>query len=430
MKAHYACHSPQHALSRRQFLTGSAAGAAGVLGFGQMLTPANAEELRRQDKRVLVIFLAGGVSQLESWDPKPGTNTGGPFLSIPTSIPGVRISELLPHTAAQMHRLCIVRSINTADDDHGRGAYFMQTGRRQTPGERYPHLGAVMAKLLGTEDSPLPGYIHISPRGDGGGFNRGDAAFLGPRFASVTLADGTPPANLFRPATLSELADAERNSLRALLDQGFQQTRRSADTEAYTNSFAQASEIMQRQQIFDISREPMSLRDRYGTHEFGRHCLQARRLLENGITFVKVTHSNYDTHHENFDFHIEQLGEFDRTFATLLDDLHQRGMLERTLVVVMSEFGRTPTINRNFGRDHWSRAWSVAMSGCGIHGGAVVGRTNENGTAVVDQQVHGGHLFHTYFRALGLDPRRNHYHQGRPIPMADPQADVIREVLA
>jgi uncharacterized protein (DUF1501 family) len=430
VKPQYACNSPVHAVSRRQFLIGSAVGGAGLLGFGDMLTPANADALRRQDKRVLVFFLAGGVSQLESWDPKPGTNTGGPFQSIPTSVPGVRICELLPHSAMQMHRLALVRGINTAEDEHGRGAYIMQTGRRQTPGERYPHLGSVVARLLGNEDSPLPGYIHISPRGDGGGFNRNDAAFLGPRYASVTLADGAPPANLLRPATLTELADSERNALRAQLDQRFQQTHRSADTEAYTNSYAQAAEIMQRQQIFDINREPAALRERYGHHEFGRHCLQARRLLENGITFVKVTHSNYDTHHENFDFHIEQLGEFDRSFATLLDDLHQRGLLERTLVVVMSEFGRTPTINRNFGRDHWSRAWSIAMAGCGVRGGTVVGRTNDNGTAVVDRQVNGGHLFHTYFRALGLDPRRNHYHQGRPIPMADPQADAIAEVLA
>ena len=139
MTLNYACNSPEHALSRRQFLVGSAVGAAGVLGFQQMLSPTNAEELRRQDKRVLVIFLAGGVSQLESWDPKPGTNTGGPFLSIPTSVPGIRISELLPYTALQMHRLCLVRGINTAEDEHSRGAHIMQTGRRQTPGERYPH---------------------------------------------------------------------------------------------------------------------------------------------------------------------------------------------------------------------------------------------------------------------------------------------------
>src|SRR5258708_34933951 len=138
---------------------------------------------------------------------------------------------------------------------------------------------------------------------------------------------------------------------------------------------------MHREQICGVGREPMALRDRYGNHEFGRHCLQARRLLENGISFVKVTHSNYDTHHENFDFHIEQLGEFDRTFATLIDDLHQRGLLERTLVVVMSEFGRTPTINRNFGRDHWSRAWSVAMAGFRVPGGGAIRPTNANRTA-------------------------------------------------
>jgi hypothetical protein len=429
MKPFYACGSPEHAISRRRFLGTAAAGSAGMLGLGALAHPANATLLHRQDKRVLVIFLAGGVSQLESWDPKPGTDTGGPFLEIPTSVPGVHVSELLPCTAAQMHRLALVRGINTAEDEHGRGAYMMQTGRRQNPAEIYPHLGSVAAKLLGPADSPLPGYFHVTPSGQSG-FNRQDAAFLGPRYASVTLADGNPPANLLRPAGLSEASDHERNDLRSRLNNRFAQGRRAAATEAYTHSFEQAAQVMRRRQIFDIGLEPRFLRDQYGTHEFGRHCLLARRLLEHGVTFVKVTHSNYDTHHENFDFHIEQLGEFDRTFATLLEDLAQRGLLERTLVVVMSEFGRTPTINRNFGRDHWSRAWSVALAGCGIRGGVVVGRTNANGTAVTDRQVGAGHLFHTYFRALGLDGRRNHYVNSRPIPMADPQATPIPEVLA
>lgn len=429
MKPFYACNSAEHVVSRRRFLAGTAAG-LGMLGFRDLLTPAAANTLRRQDKRVLVIFLAGGSSQLETWDPKPGTNTGGPFRAIPTSVPGIHISELLPYTAQQMHRLALVRSLNTQQDDHSLGAYIMQTGRRPTANERFPHFGSVAAKLLAAEDNPLPGYIHISPRGDSGSFNRNDAAFLGPRYASVTLADGNPPANLLRPPTLTELADSQRNDLRQRVNNRFVQSRRTADTEAYTNSFAQAEQIMSRREIFDLSREPMYLHDRYGRHDFGRHCLLARRLLEHGVSFVKVTHSNYDTHHENFDFHIEQLGEFDRTFATLIDDLYQRGMLERTLVIVMAEFGRTPIINRNYGRDHWSRAWSIALGGCGIRGGACVGRTNANGTAVVDREVHGGHLFHTYFRALGLDPRRNHYHEGRPIPMADPQADAISELLA
>lgn len=430
MNAFYACNSPEHYLSRRRFLAGSAAGVAGMLGFKDMVAPAAASELRRQDKRVLVIFLAGGVSQLESWDPKPGTATGGPFQAIPTSVPGIHISELLPFTAGQMHRLALVRGLNSLENDHGRGAYVMQTGRRQNPAERYPHLGAAAAKLLSPEDSPLPGYIHVSPRGDGGGFNRGDAAFLGPRYASVTLADGHPPVNLMRPPTLTEQADAQRQALRSRVNERFSQLRRSADTEVYTNSYTQALEVMRRGQLFDVGLEPRPVRDRYGDHEFGRHCLLARRLLEHGVTFVKVTHSNYDTHHENFDFHIEQLGEFDRSFATLLDDLHQRGLLERTLVVVMSEMGRTPAINRNLGRDHWGKAWSVAMAGCGLKAGACVGRTSADGTAVVDREVNGGHLFHTYFRALGLDPTRNHYHEGRPIAMGDPQASAITEILA
>ena len=428
MKPFYACSSPDHKVSRRRFL-GGAAGTLGALGFGGMIHPLAAQQLQRQQKRVMVIFLAGGVSQLETWDPKPGTNTGGPFQTIPTSVPGTHICELLPYTAQQAHRLAIVRGLNTQEDNHAKGAYIMQTGRRETPAETYPHLGAVCAKLLTASDNPLPGYIHVTPRGESG-FNTRDSAFLGPRYASVTLADGNPPANMLRPPTLTELADAERNAIRSRINDRFTQARRSADTEAYTYSYDQAAQIMQRRQIFDLNLEPTQVRERYGDHDFGRHCLLGRRLLENGVTFVKVTHSNYDTHHENFDFHIEQLGEFDRTFSTLLDDLSQRGMLESTLVIVMSEFGRTPNINRNMGRDHWSRAWSVAMAGCGIKPGALVGRTNDNGTAVTDRQVNGGHLFHTYFRALGLDPRRNHYADGRPIPMADPAAEPIREILA
>jgi hypothetical protein len=171
-----------------------------------MLSPANADTLRREEKRALVIFLSGGVSQLETWDPKPGAETGGPFRDIATTVPGLRICELLPHTAMQMHRLAVIRGLNTAEDDHGKGAYIMQTGRRQTPAESFPQLGSVVAKLNGSDDNPVPGYVHITPRGQSG-FNRGDAAFLGPRYASVTLGDGNPPPNLLRPPTLSELAD-------------------------------------------------------------------------------------------------------------------------------------------------------------------------------------------------------------------------------
>ncbi len=429
MECKYACQSPEHAISRRRFLAGMSAGAAGLLGFNYLIQPISAEALKKAQKRVLLIFLHGGVSQLETWDPKPGTDTGGPFQAIPTSVPGTHICELLPHTAKQMHRIALVRGINTAEDNHSKGAYLMQTGRREEPAMEWPHFGSVAAKILNKTDNGLPGYIHITPRGESG-FNKQEAAFLGPKYASVVLSDGKPPANLLRPDALTEEADQQRNELRAKLDKRFTEGRRTAETEAYLQSYEQAAQLMQRRELFDVTKESPKDLERYGTHDFGRHCLLARRLLDNGVTFVKVTHSNYDTHYENFDFHIEQLGEFDLTFATLLDDLSQRGMLESTLVVVMAEFGRTPRINRNYGRDHWSRAWSVALAGCGVKGGAVVGKTNANGTAVTDAEVNHTHLFHTYFKALGLNPNKNHYVNDRPIPMADPKGSAIQEILA
>jgi hypothetical protein len=404
-------------------------GTLGALTLGSFTRPAFARQLEKEQKRVLMVWLHGGSSQLETWDPKPGTSTGGPFQAIPTSVPGIHICELLPHTARQMHRLALVRGLNTAEDDHGKGAYIMHTGRRQEPAMKWPHFGSVCAKLLGDGDNPLPGYIHITPRGNGG-VNSEDAAFLGPRYASVSLSDGHAPANLDRPPMLTEIADAQRHAFRTHANERFNRSRRTAQTEAYTQSYEQAAQLMRKRALFDINKEPPQVVDRYGRHDFGRHCLMARRLLEGGATFVKVAHSNYDTHHENFDFHIEQLGEFDRPFATLLQDLHDRGLLDGTLVVVLSEFGRTPRINRNYGRDHWSKAWSVALAGCGIKGGSVSGKTNAEGTAVTDREVNGGHLFHTYLGALGFNSKKNFYVDQRPIPIADPKASPIKEVLA
>ncbi len=428
MKCTYACGSREHLLARRTFLGHVAAGMGAAAGFGSFARRAVAAQLQQAQKRIIVIYLAGGVSQLESWDPKPGTDTGGPFRAIPTSVPGVNISELLPHTAGQMHRLALVRGINTNENDHGKGSYIMHTGRREDPAITYPHLGSLAAKYLAPEDGALPGYIHITPGGSGLG--QQDAAFLGPKYGSVVLGNGQPPQNSVRPEQLSDTDDKLRNELRRRLNDRFVRRRRTAETEAYSYSYEQAAQLMQRRDVFDVTKEPPAELERYGAHDFGRHCLLARRLLEQGVTFVKVSHSNYDTHNENFNFHLEQLGEFDRTFATLIDDLHQRGMLDSTLVVVMSEFGRTPQINHLYGRDHWGTAWSVAMAGCGLHVGSVVGKTNDNGTAVVDREVNGGHLFHTYLRALGLDPAMELSVGGRPIPMADPEAAAIEELLA
>lgn len=424
LPCNYACNAPPHAVSRRGFL-----GATAALGLGGFASATAAGALKKSQKRVLVIFLAGGVSQLETWDPKPNTDTGGPFKSVQTSVTGTRISELLPHTAKQAHKLAIVRSLNSISDDHGIGEKIMLTGRPMEPGIEYPHIGAVSAKLLGGGASALPGNIQILPRG-GSGFGGRDATFLGPKVSAVSLGDGKPPADLFRPKDLAGDSDAAREAFRQKLNDRFAKSRKSAATEAYTESYAQAERVVRQADVFDVEKESPKVADRYGRHDFGRHLLLARRLLEAGVSYVKVSHSNYDTHHENFDFHIEQLGEFDRPFAALLDDLSDRGMLESTLVVVMSEMGRTPRINDRYGRDHWSKAWSVAMAGAGIKGGVVYGKTNATGTAVTDREVYSGHLFHTYLRAVGLDSTKNFYPNDRPVPIADPKTAAIEDVLA
>ncbi len=429
MNVNYACNSAEHGIARRQFLGTLAAVGAGAMtgGLGVFSAPAIANQLRSDQKRIVVFNMHGGLSQLESWDPKPGTDTGGPFRAIPTSVPGVHISELLPQTAQQMHHLCLVRGVNTSEDDHGKGTYLMLTGRRQTPAADYPQIGAVAAKALAPADSPLPGHILITPGGSGGRGN--DAAYLGPKYSSIYLGNGNPPQNTSRPEGISEVADSGRQDFRRFVNERFLNRRRTAVTEAFTYSYEQAHQLMQQREVFDVTKEPEKDVERYGKHDFGRHCLLARRLLEQGITFVQLSHSNYDTHNENFNFHIEQLGEFDRSFSCFVADIAERGMLDSTLIVVLSEFGRTPNVNLYYGRDHWSKAWSICLAGCKIPRGAVYGKTNANGTAVEEGEVDHGALFHTYLQAAGVDSTGTFDIDGRAVPIADPAVSAVPELL-
>lgn len=427
MRCNYACDSPEHTMARRKFLAGMAAAGSMVGGLGVFARPAAARQLEKSEKRIVVFNMHGGLSQLESWDPKPGTETGGPFRAIETSVPGIRISELLPNVARQMHHLCLLRGVNTAEDDHGKGAYLMMTGRRQTPASDYPYLGAVCAKAMAPEGAALPGHIVIAPGGGGG---RGsDAAYLGPKYASIHLGNGRPPRNTTRPGLLTESLDAARHDFRRRVNERFLSRRRTAVTEAYTYSYEQALQLMKKKDVFDVAQEPAKDFDRYGQHDFGRHCLLARRLLEKGATFVQVSHSNYDTHNENFNFHIEQLGEFDRSFAAFVADLADRGMLDSTLIVVLSEFGRTPNINYLYGRDHWSHAWTVVMAGARVRRGIAYGKTNAKGTEVVDGQVDHANLFHTYLQAVGVDSTDSFDVEGRDVPIADPASKFIKPIL-
>ncbi|QDT79714.1 hypothetical protein Mal35_31810 [Gimesia maris] len=419
MQRNQGCQQLDHQVARRQFLAGAA---GGTLACSLSGSPAVAKQVDGQHKRILQVYLQGGVSQLESWDPKPGTEFGGPFRAISTSVPGMHISELLPYTAQRMHHLSIVRSINLKTNDHRQGRLFMEKGRRA--GE-YPYVGSIASKYLAPEKAELPGYIHISTRG----LSDSTSAFLGARHAQLKFQGVTPPKNLSLPKGLAQSAATRRMELRQQFNQQFQAGRGKAMTETFDASFQQAEKLMSRKTFFEKAPADIDL-ERYGKHDFGRNCLLARTLLENNATCVKVTHHGYDSHAENFNFHLEQLGEFDKTFSMLLDDLHERGMLESTLVMVYSEFGRTPKINVRYGRDHWGTAWSIALGGCGIQPGAIIGKTNDKGTAVAEREVDAGHLFHTYLQALGIDSTRDHEIAGRSVPIGDPAASPIKELLA
>ena len=412
------------AMSRRHWLTSAAAGTLGYGISGDSLTALSSPIPRRQ---LLILFLSGGPSQFETWDPKPGAKTGGPFRAIPTSIPGIKIGELLPHTAKILHRLTVVRSVASNIADHFQGHYALQSGRI-APG--YPVLGSAVAKLLEKPDDILPGYISIRRNGPKAYTDVGDAGFLGAKYDGVRVYDNLPPENLIRPTGISPVTARSIDQIRRATDEQFRQRRDSRPIESYEATYQQAEALMGHREIFDLKQEPADLHDRYGRHEFGQHCLLARRLLESGINCVKVTHFDWDAHQDNFYWHQVRCAEFDRTFVTLLDDLEQRGILEHTLVVVTGEMGRTPQINNLGGRDHWGRAWSMAMAGCGVNPGLVYGATNDSGTEVTENPVSHGDLFHTYLQALGIDSHMNYTLDDQTNPVADPDATPISALLA
>ena len=411
-------------MSRRHWLTSAAAGTLGCGISGNSLTALSSPLPRRQ---LLILFLSGGPSQFETWDPKPGAKTGGPFRAIPTSIPGIKIGELLPHTAKILHRLTVVRSVASNIADHFQGHYALQSGRI-APG--YPVLGSAVAKLLEKPDDILPGYISIRRNGPKAYTDVGDAGFLGAKYDGVRVYDNLPPENLIRPTGISPATARSIDQIRRATDEQFRQRRDSRPIESYEATYQQAAALMGHREIFDLKQEPADLHDRYGRHEFGQHCLLARRLLESGINCVKVTHFDWDAHQDNFYWHQVRCAEFDRTFVTLLDDLEQRGILEHTLVVVTGEMGRTPQINNLGGRDHWGRAWSMAMAGCGVNPGLVYGATNDSGTEVTENPVSHGDLFHTYLQALGIDSHMNYTLDDQTNPVADPDATPISALLA
>ena len=417
------CNLYEHHASRRQIL-----GAGAAAGLGGILHPLTAEKLAAKDKQILFIWLDGGISQLESWDPKPHTPFGGPFRSIPTSLPGIHFSELMPHSAKIAHKLCVVRSLCTQDNSHSAGVGRIQRGDPKNRGVTYPFFGSAVSRLLGPTKSQLPPYVWIKP--GSGGFKPSDAGFLPPKYGCLAFGDGKPPENLLRLPEMSEEHDQARNALRDKLNQRYSKQRFKRYTEANTHVFDTAERLMKRSDIFDTSKIPQKEIDKYGNTEIGLHTLIGRNMIEAGVRFVKVNSYGWDTHGDNFNGQDNLISKFDRAFAAVVNDLDERGHLKNTLVIAMSEFGRTPRINGHVGRDHWPEAWSIAMAGCGVQRGAVIGETNKNGTWVKSDPYDIGHVFHTWYHALGIDSYETEFdNNGQPLPIAHDDMDAIKEVL-
>ena len=421
-------------MNRRDFL--GVAAATGV-GFAADMTrlnvlssPALAAELKSQQKRCILLWLAGGASQLETWDPKPGAATGGPFRAIQTSVPGTQISELMPKMAARMKHTCLIRSLNTKNGDHGSGAKLMMRGRKDEANIKYPDLGAVLAKELGRADSKVPDYVSFYSAAEGRSMAPGSAGFLGSRYGAMELTTSNSPEFIHKLDGISDADHKERADLRDLLSKQFERGRASNTLGSHNEAYQRVRGLMASEKLFDIEQEPAKMRDSYGRTQFGEQVLIARRLVEAGVPFVRVGRAWWDSHGQNFETHQEMVPELDHVMAALIDDLQERGLLESTLIITLAEFGRTPAINASLGRDHFASAWSSTLTGAGIKGGALYGKSDATGNKVVDGEVGAAELFATIYRALGINPQKNYYVGSRPIPLTEPNTKPIKEVLA
>ncbi len=428
------CGSPDHAMNRRGFLgamaTGATALAADMTVLDALKSPALAAELKRRQKHVILLWLAGGASQFETWDPKPGAATGGPFRSIETTVPGIRISELMPKMAQRMDQTCIIRSLNTKNGDHGGASQLMMRGRRDEAGLKYPDLGAVLARELGQRQSQVPDYVSFYSATEGRYTPLGSAGFLGERFAPMELTTSMTPENLRRLGEITDLDHVQRGELRDLLSKRFARGRSSGALVSHNVAYERVRGLMASESLFDINKETQQVRDLYGPSQFGEQALVARRLIEAGVPFVRVARAWWDSHGQNFETHQELVPELDHVMSTLLDDLAQRGLLEDTLVITLAEFGRTPAINPSLGRDHFASAWSATISGGGIKGGSVYGKTDASGNAVVDGEAGAAELFATIYQALGIDPQKEYMVGPRPVPLTEPGTEAIADMLA
>jgi Protein of unknown function (DUF1501) len=427
------CNPAVHNLYRRQFLGtlgwGFSAAVANFNPLTGLCSDARSDTIRQQDRRVILVYLGGGASQLETWDPKPGRPTGGPYGAIPTTVPGVHISELLPRMSQRMHHMAIVRSVDNSEvepDHHGTG---MHLGRKEEQAVRFPTLAEICTKELTLADSAVPPHVELQMADTFRFETKFGLSFFGSRYSPLVLTGGKKPPNLERLADVEELDHVDRDALRTLLSRRFEQTRGASDAEAYRSTNDRVQDVMRCGDLLDVERcDPADLA-RFGPTPIGRHCLLARRLIEAGVGVVKVRDTWWDTHADNFEGQRVKCVNLDHALSHLIDDLVDRGLMEHTLLVVLSEFGRTPRISASLGRSHWPKAWSVILGGCGIQGGAVYGRTNLDGTEIAEGRVVPADLFATCYQALKIDIHADYFVGDRPIPVVDDGGKPIESLL-
>jgi hypothetical protein len=414
--------------TRRQMLKRSAAAVLGTsIPWFQALKSHAAMAAsggHRPAKACILLWMNGGPSQAHTFDCKP-TDEAKP---IPTSVPGIHISEYLPKLADQMPHLALLRTMSHGNFDHQGATFLMQTGyKRNEGGLQHPSLGAIVSHAVGHPNAELPNFVSLGPPQNA----KGTGGHLGPRYSPFRLLPGQAIPDLHPIGEHAEANHPARTDLLSQMNKSFLTGRPAPGVAGHDSSLEQAVRIMQtaKTQAFDLDDEPASVRDAYGDSIFGRGCLLARRLVEAGVPFVSVGMRNvgndWDTH-QNTSPRIKELcQELDPAFATLLADLHERGLLDSTLIVWTGEFGRS----RN-GVEHNNRLWSAALAGGGLKTGQAIGDTGATGKEIVDgRRISPADFFATICAALGIDPHEEYLVRDRPFPRVAHEAQIVRELF-
>lgn len=379
-----------------------------------------------RQKSVIVVWLAGGPSQLETWDPHPGTAIGGPTQSIKTKIPNVEIASLFPQTAEQIHHLNIIRSLTSKEGDHERGTYMLKTGYRPDPTTVHPSLGAIVTHQAPNRKLEIPQHISF---GDGAWAARG--GYLGDQYDAFRIYDpGNGLHNMEMP--VADQRQQRRLGNLEVISKAFEARRRpAAKLSLHRKTLDDALTMMSSEQLeaFKIDDEPQALKEAYGDTRLGRGCLVARRLVESGVRAIEVSMTGFDTHANNYEGMQTQAEILDPGLSTLIRDLKERDLLDSTIVMCLGEFGRTPNINPLDGRDHWPSGFSCLLGGGGLKSGLVIGETDPTGEKKAPRDpVPVENLFSTVLHQLGIDPQKELITPiGRPMALA--QGELIEPLL-